>query len=259
MSSHSDFILTPTSNILDDVAIVTQSMNLGIDMYPLWDHIMQSLFMKMTGAQEQKMKCLCWEIATVDLKLRRDIYYPWGLNECSQLDDKKKILKHLISAISKLKKGFEIDRALNATKILSDTKYLLKDFYSHLRNMGFGERAYNEYLEIFNSIDHDCLSPLLFFQNCENCRHKKDTNKPYTCSNKKNLVHMYKCLYEHRNRCAHNLTSYQQNRPSLDVLYNTDFVYENYFIRFALLIIIDDIIISLYKIFQKEIEDLKLF
>ena len=35
---------------------------------------MQSIFMKMTGAQEQKMKCICWEIATIDFDLRRDIY-----------------------------------------------------------------------------------------------------------------------------------------------------------------------------------------
>lgn len=76
MSIHSEFILTPVANILHDTAIITCSMNCGIEMYPLWDNIMQSVFMKMTGAQEQKMKCVCWEIATVDFDLRRDIYYP---------------------------------------------------------------------------------------------------------------------------------------------------------------------------------------
>ncbi|CCX48665.1 uncharacterized protein BN813_01809 [Bacteroides sp. CAG:927] len=70
---------------------------------------------------------------------------------------------------------------------------------------------------------------------------------------------MYSCLYLHRNRCAHNLTSYQQNRPSLEILSSIESVYENYYIRFALLIIIDKIMISLYSTFQKEVVDLRLF
>ena len=126
MSVHSDFILAPVSDILCDTSTITHSMSWGIEMYPLWDNIMQSIFMKMTGAQEQKMKCIC-------------------------------------------------------------------------------------------------------------------------------------CLYIHRNRCAHNLTSYQQNRPSLEILSGIDSVYENYYIRFALLIIIDKIMITLYQIFQHEANHLKLF
>lgn len=70
---------------------------------------------------------------------------------------------------------------------------------------------------------------------------------------------MYSCLYLHRNRCVHNLTSYQQNRPSLEILSSIESVYENYYIRFALLIIIDKIMISLYSTFQKEVVDLRLF
>lgn len=54
MSVHSDFILAPVSDILCDTSTITHSMSWGIEMYPLWDNIMQSIFMKMTGAQEQK-------------------------------------------------------------------------------------------------------------------------------------------------------------------------------------------------------------
>lgn len=104
MSVHSDFILAPVSNILCDTSTITQSMSWGIEMYPLWDNIMQSIFMKMTGAQEQKMKCICWEIATIDFDLRRDIYFSWNLNECSQITDKRKVLNFLRRAILKQKK-----------------------------------------------------------------------------------------------------------------------------------------------------------
>lgn len=258
MSIHSEFILTPVANILHDTAIITCSMNCGIEMYPLWDNIMQSVFMKMTGAQEQKMKCVCWEIATVDFDLRRDIYYPWELNECSRIEDKKKILKHLINTVAKLEKGFDI-RTFDLSQIWNDTRSILEQFHEYSKNMGFCEREYQEYVEIFNTLGAHCLNQLSFFQNCANCSNRMNLNKPYTCSVQKNLNEMYKYLYRHRNRCAHNLTSYQQNRPSLDVLFDVNYVYENYYIRFALLIIIDKILISLYQTFQKEIDGLKLF
>ena len=215
MSVHSDFILAPVSDILCDTSTITHSMSWGIEMYPLWDNIMQSIFMKMTGAQEQKMKCICWEIATIDFDLRREIY--------------------------------------------NSTKDILDEFHTNTSSMGFCEREYQEYVEIFSSIGKDCLDISTFFKNCSNCTHNNDSNKPFTCTIKKGLNEMYSCLYIHRNRCAHNLTSYQQNRPSLEILSGIDSVYENYYIRFALLIIIDKIMITLYRIFQHEANHLKLF
>ncbi len=258
MSVHSDFILAPVSDILSDTSTITHSMNWGIEMYPLWDNIMQSVFMKMTGAQEQKMKCICWEIATIDFDLRCEIYFPWSLNECSQITDKRKVLNYLKKAIINLKKDFNIS-SININDIWNSTKNILDDFHANTSGMGFCEREYQEYMEIFNSTGGSCLDISTFFKNCSNCAHNRDTNKPFSCTIKKGLNEMYSCLYLHRNRCAHNLTSYQQNRPSLEILSSIESVYENYYIRFALLIIIDKIMISLYSTFQKEVVDLRLF
>lgn len=222
MSIHSDFILTPVSDILYDISSITHSMNWGIEMYPLWDNIMQSIFIKMTGAQEQKMKCICWEISTIDFELRRDIFFSWDMNECSKIEDKKRALKHLIKAIKKLKKNFDIN-TIDVDNIWNSTKNILNKF--HTNSMGFCEREYQEYTDIFNSIGKHCLETSTFFKNCENCSHNKDLDKPFTCSINKNMNKMYRHLYDHRNRCAHNLTSYQQNRPSLEFLSGVDSVY----------------------------------
>ena len=258
MSVHSDFILTPISNILDDVAALAQSMGGGIEMYPLWDHIMQSVFIKMAGAQEQKMKCVCWEIASEDFDLRRKMFFKWELNECSTFEDKRQCIKHLMNGICNLNKEFDVDTILDADKIWDDTKSVLANFYEQLKGIGFCDRAYNEYAEIFSAISSDCIATNSLYKNCDNCKRGKP-NSPSACSDKKNLVYMYRFLYNYRNQCAHNTHSYQQNLPSLDTLYNIDYVYENYFIRFALLLIIDKIVVSLYKVFQEEIEAMKLF
>lgn len=76
---------------------------------------------------------------------------------------------------------------------------------------------------------------------------KEDILKSY--EKDKNLLEnylKYELLYNHRNRCAHNTQSYQQNLPTLEILQNKNYIYENYFIRFAVLILIDQIFILLY-------------
>lgn len=254
MSVHSEFILTPLSNILDEVGVLTQNMGGGIEMYPMWDYIMQSVFIKMTGAQEQKMKCVCWEIATVDFEIRRNIFFPWGLGECSTLKDKREVLKCLMKGIRKFDRKFDADIVLREEDVWDSTKSFLENFHERLKRVGIYEREYNEYEEIFNMISSDCVDIDTFYKNCDNCLRHKKSNNPSVCLKKKNLTHMYQLLYDHRNRCAHNLSSYQQNLPSLDTLYDDDYVYKNYFIRFALLIIIDKIVVALYKVFQDKTE-----
>ena len=42
-------------------------------MHPLYDYVLQTTFLKMTGSQEQKLKCIQWELATDDYEYRYDI------------------------------------------------------------------------------------------------------------------------------------------------------------------------------------------
>lgn len=54
-------------------------------------------------------------------------------------------------------------------------------------------------------------------------------------------------VYRHRNRCAHNTLSYQVNKPDFSVLASTDFSYHSYFFRFALIVLIDEIFMVLFR------------
>ena len=65
-----------------------------------------------------------------------------------------------------------------------------------------------------------------------------------------NKIHpIYEDLYGCRNRLAHNTLSYQDNLPSFIDMQTEDFGYNNYFVWFYLLIVIDKIMIKLYKEF----------
>ena len=61
------------------------------------------------------------------------------------------------------------------------------------------------------------------------------------------LKQVYESIFKHRNRCAHNTRSHEQNLPSLDVLQSRDYILENYFVRFAMLIIIDKMFVALFN------------
>lgn len=60
-------------------------------------------------------------------------------------------------------------------------------------------------------------------------------------------------VYKHRNRCAHNLSSFQNNLPTLKTLVGEEYVYDNYYYRFSFLLLLDDIFMRLYKAYIKAI------
>ena len=59
---------------------------------------------------------------------------------------------------------------------------------------------------------------------------------------------------QHRNRCAHNLTSVQNHHPNLDQLKKPDYPQQNYVYRFVILILIDEIFIELYQKYKELVE-----
>ena len=122
---HTDFILSPITDILKDVVSASSGIGNGIETYPLCDYVMQSVLLKMTGFQEQKMKCICWEMATVDYEYRYD-FTKKPLGECSSYSEKQNIYKDLINQIEKY--GLEFSRiGINKAEILRTT-------FSEIRN-----------------------------------------------------------------------------------------------------------------------------
>ena len=110
MRKQTDFILSPITDILKDAVSASAGIGNGIETFPLCDYIMQSVFLKMTGFQEQKMKCICWEMATVDYDYRRALLANDDkLGECSSYEDKNKIYKRLVAQIKNHDPKFDID------------------------------------------------------------------------------------------------------------------------------------------------------
>ena len=85
-NTHTKFILTPILSILKESIIACRGIGIGIETQALSEYVLQTTFLKMTGALEQKMKCICWEIASNDYEYRYQ-YLKKNYGECSSYKD----------------------------------------------------------------------------------------------------------------------------------------------------------------------------
>ena len=91
---HITFIKSSLLDILHEVVSSANLLGDGMSFFAVHGYLLQSLFLQMTGAQEQKMKCICWELATNNLQYRYYRYY--NINE-KYLDIVENRLKETLS------------------------------------------------------------------------------------------------------------------------------------------------------------------
>lgn len=107
---HGDFILSPLFDILIRGVTASHSLTAGIETYPLSEYFFQSLFLQMTGAQEQKLKCILWELASNDYQFRYEFLHAKSYGECSEYKAKSDVFNDLVNAIKSFEPTFTVDR-----------------------------------------------------------------------------------------------------------------------------------------------------
>ena len=233
MSKHDKFILAPMSKILREVVLASAGIGSGIETYPLCDYIMQSVFLKMTGYQEQKMKCIAWEIATNDFEYRRRLLNDEDkLGEYSEYKAKNKIYKSLCKQVE----GFSPNcKALEIKERVKQNSFdLVIDVFGGTNLAVWKNEMFNEFSRSKVIRDNQYLMETELLESI--------------------LIEEYKTLYNQRNRIAHNTVSYQQNLPDFSVLREEKDCSRNYFLWFSILLLIDNIFIEVYKVYKDAIE-----
>lgn len=306
---HTDFILTPIRTILEQGINAAQSLPYGIDSFPISEYHLQSLFLRMCGASEQKMKCILWQMATDDYQYRYKYLKYQGLGELSSYVSKNTVFQDLISQIIKIDPNFkpqsiwdnyeyapetiELERSIwenkvkerrqkqidsikqkrvsegnpmsphdveNMTNGIMGRPFNEEDFKNHLAASKCKSRVSQLLEEVYQ---------LLVNTNFESWRNVDLQNYHVQCqklirggdvvvNNKDSfslfggkMIGLYERLvYQHRNRIAHNTISYQQNLPALETLSDKNYYQYNYFFRFAIILVIDEVFLRLYRAFQ---------
>ena len=237
MSKHEKFILTPITSVINEMKTATSCIGAGIENYPLWDYILQATFTKMTGFQEQKMKCIDWELATNGYEYRRSFLESNKKNEKGEYSTylaKNIVYKALVNEIirysgkstnkliEEIKKRKDYDPIAVINSIIEESNVI----YSKQRDYGIFVKCKKEFSNQYLSVSRDGYSVNLF---------------------ESKLIEYYKDLYDQRNRIAHNTLSYQQNLPELAKLSDESCYSRNYFVWFAILVLIDEIFMELYR------------
>lgn len=297
-SIHSKFIKTPIFYILKDGVNACLPVGCNMETYPLCDYVVQSLFLKMTGAQEQKLKCICWDMATNNYEYRR-VYLDkvkTDYGEFSSYNQKNNVYKQLINEINRYDKDFRIEtikwlknidsekenelfaqeiRMMVAMiikeqskngrpneKIKNQIEINIENKFRKKKNIIVAEAIKKKFLtKIKDRMIALMESSILSIGDRSNYLFwKTNIINAKDCASEDNLLAGdLKTRYEndlirHRHRCAHNLTSYQQNLPTLSALAENEHRYHNYFFRFTTLILIDEIFMLLYNEYIKQIE-----
>ena len=226
------FINTPIETVMEEAASACSVIVGGIESYPISEYVFQSLFLKMTGFQEQKLRCICWYIASFDYQFRydyldkykdfhqfsaqKDKNAVWGLiNGLIRIHDDSKVQVSLDERVKMVKEVAGNITSILGQSILSEwNKRQYQEFKKWAANIQLGEIAEGGKL----------LSGKLFA--------------------------MYEEMYDSRNKYAHNTLSYQQNIPSLKFL--AEGKVGNYYCWFFLLALIDKLFINRFKV-AKEI------
>ncbi len=236
-SIHTDFILSPIMDILKESINACIGIGCGIETQPLCEYIMQSTFLKMTGASEQKMKCICWELASNDYEYRYNyLRKPYG--ECSSREEKNAIYKTIIAEIQKYNETFAV-RTLVCDKVkwLEDIKNSLINEFENSLWVQWMPREYIYFKHNIGQLGDAQVFQSILLGDIKNNSLGRDYEY---------------VVYLHRNRCAHNLISYQENLPQLNTLISPFHCYENYFYRYNILVVLDEIFMLLFKTYLKE-------
>lgn len=236
-TSHSQFILTPISAIIEDTNRACISLGNGIEIHPMASYIMQTTFLRMTGASEQKLKCICWEIATFDYEFRYEMFQT-PLGECSNYKDKNSVFSHICKSLKRHDVSLLFDDAAKLSLIKDATKGLKKYLETSPLSIIFEK----EFVEFKDYCSSNPIKKTFF------CNINRDKNISFLESDLKDYYDDY--VYRQRNRYAHNLTSYQMNVPSFSQLVKTESEKNNHFRMMSLLILIDGIFIKLFEKFQ---------
>ena len=241
---HTEFIETPLLNLLRDVVSDSNNVNNGIEFYGISGYVLHSLFLRLTGAQEQKLKCICWDLATEDYEYRYLRYNKWELGECSKLKDKSAVFSDLVSAVRSQNANYSVfgNAPANKQAFVTKTFESIKSILDKSNIVQCYPTEYETYLDIiahFNINSIEAGDQL--FTSRDNLTLDNMTDETLFAA-------VYTLLYKHRNRCAHNTLSYQNNLPTFQEL-NDEKVqrYYNIFLFITILITIDNLFIQVYK------------
>lgn len=245
VNNHIQFILKQETAIIKDAIRALEPTNGGISTYPICEYLLHSLLLRLTGAQEQKLKCICWEIACRDYEYRYERYERTPYGECSNYSDKCMVYNDLLNQIKKLDKTFVITDHIKEA-IINDWKISIQQVFEKSLLVQNFKKSYDEYkILVANVRKNWIMDKKQLFTKKDNISEGERQGTSGLALQE--LFTDY--VYKERNRCAHNTRSYQHNLPSITEMVSQEYKLQNYFLYISIIVLLDKIYIKLFEIY----------
>ena len=216
---HKEFILTPLSSLIEQTLQPLDLYKGQICNYIMKEYVLQTLFMKLTGCMEQKAKCILWDIATHDFEYRRVFLHDnSSQGEYSEYKSKNYVYKTLVNH------GGTIDNQRKG-ELLTQLEYFKDNILEESILKVWLPRELRD-LKIKDLFAKQRWAGSSLLETPLNDE-------------------TYKKLYTHRNRCAHNVLSYQGNAMNPQKIKEVGDA--SYATWFTLLVLMDMIYMELYE------------
>lgn len=245
MSKHQQFILTPITTVLNDAIVASYGIGKGIETHSLSLYIIEALFLKMTGFQEQKFKAIAWEMATNDLDYRNTLLsHEDNLGDYSTYRAKNAIFQRFQEVICRIKQDFDLTDWVNDHKLRNRTLEDIQSLFWKTNLAIWHEKQFQYFCQAGQDIfSLDQLLPA------------KEAHQATYQLLGQGLQNQHQTLHQHRTHLVANAIAYQEKSPSLESLHDKSEETRNYFIWFALLLLIDYLLISIYQGYQTTLEE----
>ncbi len=246
--SHIPFIQKPASDIVKEAIWSLNATNGGIEVYPLCGYLLHSLFLKLTGSQEQKLKCICWEMACRDFYYRYERLERNRYSECSDYKDKNMVYNDLLDEIRKHDEAFVVNDTMK-DDILAEWRTTIQNLFEKSLMVICFNKKYEEFQKLISRVNRKwIMNNTQLLSNKDNLA---PDEKVATCGLAlKELFDKY--VYPERNRCAHNTRSYQQNLPSFKGMMAEEYKLHNYFLFMSVILLLDKIYMKLFEIYLEK-------
>lgn len=241
--SHIPFILKPEADLVKEAVCALNATTGGIEAYPICGYILHSLFLKLTGAQEQKLKCICWEMACRDYDYRYERFERNRYSECSDYNDKCMVYNDILEEIRKRDDAFVVDNALK-NQILNVWRTTIQQLFDNSLLVKNFRNSYDECVSMMAGVNDKWIMSDTQLLTKKNNLTPAETQA--TCGLALNEIFI-KYVYRERNRCAHNTRSYQHNLPSLKAMMSVDYKLQNYFLYMSVMLLLDTIYVKLFE------------
>jgi hypothetical protein len=251
-----------------------EKSNNGITSYPLVEYLLSSVLLRLTGFMEQKLDTLqlilCDYNADLRYRLLRDhnklsssydaVVEIYSKFRCSinEIDTKNFYLiknhyeKTIFSNKEQMQRAYV--KILNTFTNHPITNHIKRKFDEYKKFEDYFIDSNAEYASTLQKL-HDPSTPKeqkeelhAYLKKLQ--KKSKANKKKSKAKNNINFVEIYKKTILFRHLIAHNLTSVQADFPTITSMKSPDFQYENYFVRYMILLCVDEIFRDMYQYYK---------